>query len=95
MCEARRPVRAISSSGRAFYPESTSAETDARSGGTSRVARPGRCAPERGPGLAELTGRQEASHVFALGRWAARQAPSPYEKTQGNTSPLSPQQCEM
>lgn len=40
MCEARRPVRAISSSGRAFYPESTSAETDARSGGASRVARP-------------------------------------------------------
>lgn len=94
MCEARRPVRAISSSGRAFYLESTSAETDARSGSASRVARPAGVR-RSGPGLAELTGRQEASHVFALGRWAARQAPSPYEKIQGNTSPLSPQQCEM
>lgn len=62
MCEARRPVRAISSSGRAFYPESTSAETDARSGGASRVARP--AGVRRSAGRAWLSSQGDRKRVM-------------------------------
>lgn len=62
MCEARRPVRAISSSGRAFYPESTSAETDARSGGASRVARP--AGVPRSAGRAWLSSQGDRKRVM-------------------------------